>query len=310
MSARRPAVIGVAAGAIVLLVVAVMALVWPNEMSQGPFSARSEAAIQVSKVDEAHFAPVPDRPIFVAILGHDARPGEAVSRADALHLVGINPGTGQATVLNVPRDTYVDIPGGGRDKINAAYARGGPVLQAQALGQLVGVQVSFVISTSFGGLVDMVDQLGGVDVDVPVPMNDVFSRAVFPRGRVHMNGTQVLAFSRNRHVNGGDFARTQHQGLVIQSALAKLRAEGTSPPNLFRWLAVLSRHSRFDGISVPEIYRLGRLAASVDPNRLNNVTMPGYAGYAGAASVVFPAPAAAGLFADFRDDAVMGAASR
>jgi hypothetical protein len=73
---------------------------------------------------------------------------------------------------------------------------------------------------------------------------------------------------------------------------------------------VLSRHSRFDGISIPELYRMGRLAASIDPGRLNNVTMPGYGGFAGAASVVFPAPAASGLFADFRDDAVIGTASR
>ena len=264
-------------------------------------------AIQVQKVDEAHFSPVPDRPVFVAVLGSDARPGEAISRADALHVIGINPGAGRATILNIPRDTFVDIPGGGRDKINAAHARGGAPLTAQALGALVGVPISFVVTTSFGGLVEMVDDLGGVDIDVPVAMNDSFSGARFPQGRHHMGGTSVLAFARNRHLGGGDFTRSQNQGAVIIAALAKLRAEGTAPANLLRWMSTLLRHSRFDGVGVLDLYRMGRLAASIDPSQVANVTMPGTEGFAGPASVVFPGPSAGGLFADFRDNALVGA---
>jgi len=263
------------------------------------------ATFELHKVDEARFSPAPGQPFFVAVLGNDARPGQTISRADALHLVGINPATGRATILNIPRDTYVDIPGGGRDKINAAHARGGPALTAQTMGNLVGVQVSFVLSTGFTGLAAMVDELGGVDVDVPVAMNDSFSGAVFPRGRVHMNGAQALAFSRNRHLGGGDFTRSHDQGILILAALAKLRGEGLNPANIVRWMGVLARHTRLDGVNLIELYRLGRLASAIDPSHVANVTMPGYAGQAGSASVVFVGPGAPALFANFRDDAVV-----
>ncbi len=277
----------------------------------GPGAANSIASttvvpeMVVEKVSDARFAPGPDRPFFVAVIGNDARPGQSVSRADALHLIGVNPATGQATILNIPRDTYVELPGGGRDKINAANVRGGPVTTARALGQLVGVDVSFVVSTGFVGLAAMVDELGGVSVDVPVAMNDPLSGAIFPRGRVQMSGAQALAFSRNRHLGGGDFTRSQDQGILILAALTKLQGEGVNPANIVRWMGVLARHSRFDNVSLTELYRLGRVAASIDPGRVANITMPGRAGQAGAASVVFVGPEAPALFAAFRDDGVV-----
>jgi LCP family protein required for cell wall assembly len=293
--------------AVVLLAAATVALVrGGQDRVRQPPGTTPPLDIEVRKVDEAHFSPVPDRPVFMAVLGTDARSGEVISRADALHVIGINPAAGRATILNIPRDTYVDIPGAGRDKINAAHARGGPVLTAQTLGALVGVPISFVVTTGFGGLVEMVDDLGGVDIDVPVAMNDSLSGARFPQGRHHMGGTSVLAFSRNRYISGGDFGRTQNQGAVIVAALAKLRAEGTGPANLLRWMSTLLRHCRFEGVGVLDLYRMGRLAASIDPGRVANVTMPGSEGFAGAASVVFPTAAAGGLFADFRDNAVVG----
>jgi len=192
------------------------------------------------------------------------------------------------------------------DKINTGHLTGGPVRQAQLVGALVGVKVSFVLSTGFVGLAAMVDELGGVDVDVPVPMNDVNSGAVFPQGRVRMDGGAALAFTRNRGIAGGDFSRTQNQGILILAALAKLRAEDPNPARVFKWLGVLTRHTRFDGVGLPELYRLGRMALAIDPAAVRNVTMPGVGAQEGVQSVVIPTAAAAGLFADFRDDAIVG----
>lgn len=292
---------------LLLLAGAVSAITFPvprPSISKYTYSG-SDAAIAVHKVDEARLAPGPSQPFFVAVIGNDARAGQTVSRADALHLIGMNPATGQATILNIPRDTYTDIPGSGRDKINSAHAQGGPVRQAQALGALVGVQVSFVLSTGFSGLAAMVDELGGVDVDVPIAMNDSLSGARFPKGRVAMDGAQALAFSRNRMVSGGDFTRTQDQGILILAALGKLQAEGTNPSNIVRWMGALARHTSFDGVTLPELYRLGRMAAAIDPAKVANITMPGTTGMAGSASVVFAGPPAAALFAAFRDDGVV-----
>ena len=265
----------------------------------------ARAAFTIHKVDAARFTAAPDSPFFVLVVGNDGRPGDTITRGDALHLIGVNPGLGRATILDIPRDTYAVIPGRGRDKINAAHAAGGPALQARTVGALVGVDVAFVVDTDFQGFTHMVDELGGVDVDVPFPMNDRFSGAFFPAGRVHMDGTSALAFSRNRNIAGGDFRRTENQGLLILAGLAKLRSENAGAADVLRHVSVLARHARVEGASLGELYRLGRLALSLDPANARHVVMPGAAGRAGAASVVFVGAGADALFADLRDDAVL-----
>lgn len=265
----------------------------------------ARAAFRVQKVDEAHFTVEPDKPVFVLVMGNDGRPGDTVSRGDALHLIGINPGQGKATIIDIPRDTFVPVPGMGRTKINAAHVAGGPVLQARAVGDLAGVPVSIVVDTDFAGFVAMVDELGGVDVDVPFAMNDSFSGAVFPAGPIHLDGGGALAFARNRRVAGGDFTRTANQGRLLLAGLAKLRNEGTDAARVLHHVAVFARHGRFDGLTLGDLYRLGRLAVSLDPANVRNVVMPGSIGRAGGASVVFVGAGADGLFADFRDDAIL-----
>jgi polyisoprenyl-teichoic acid--peptidoglycan teichoic acid transferase len=219
--------------------------------------------------------------------------------------VGINPAAGRATILNIPRDTWTDIPGRGLDKVNAGYYHGGPELQARAVSALVGIDIGVVLSTGFEGLVAMVDELGGVDVDVPIAMNDPKSGAFFPAGTVRMGGEDALAFSRNRSLPGGDFTRTHDQGILILAALAKLHAAAPTAADTLAWLSVLARHTRIDGIGLGELYRLGRLGLSIDPAQVRNVTMPGTVGSAANQSVVFAGAAASALFADFRDDAIL-----
>lgn len=287
----------------VLLAAAVLALGLGCIGPSGPSSG--DAALQIVKVDEGRFLPVPHRPLFVLVMGQDARPGQDQSRGDALHVVGINAAAGQATILNIPRDTWTNIPGRGLDKVNTGHYYGGPLLQARAVSALVGVDIPIVISTGFQGLADMVDEMGGVDVDVPVPMNDKNSGAVFPAGTVHMDGGAALAFSRNRNLSGGDFTRTHDQGILMLAALAKLRAASPSAGTTVKWMAILARHTRLDGVGLGDLYRLGRLALSIDPANVRNVTMPGRTGSAANQSVVFVGDAAPALFADFRDDAVL-----
>lgn len=265
------------------------------------------AAVEIHKVDEAHFLPVPGQPVFFLALGIDGRAGLLGDRADAIHLIGVNPAASAGTILNVPRDTFVEIPGRGRGRINDAFFYGGTHLQAETVERLTGIRPSFILTTNFPGLEGLVNDLGGLDVDVPIAMKDKNSGADFPKGRVHMDGRQALAFSRNRYIPDGDLRRTEHQGLLILSALTKVRAENPGPAATLRYLAALARHVRFNDVALPELYRLGRLGLSVDPARMRNVTMPSRIGQAGALSVVFVGPEAAGLFADMRDDAILQA---
>jgi len=271
----------------------------------GPGFQIGAPAFEVTRVDEAHFTDLPGDVQFVLIVGNDARPGDRTSRGDALHLVGVNPSSGRATILNFPRDLWVPIPGRGTDKVNAAFEAGGPLLQARTIGQLVGVNVGYVISTGFDGFQAMVDELGGMDVDVPMAMADRNSGAFFNPGVTHMDGGAALAMARNRNLAGGDFTRSENQARLILAALAKLRGEGPTVARTISWLATLLRHSTLDGASYADLYRLGRLALSIDPAGIRSVTVPGSIGSAANQSVVFLGGGAAGLFADFRDDGVL-----
>jgi LCP family protein required for cell wall assembly len=243
--------------------------------------------------------------VFVLALGSDERPGLDSARTDAIHVIGLNPGQRKATVINIPRDTWVEIPGRGQGRINTAYTLGGAQLAADTVGRLVGVQLGYVLVTTFAGLQRMVDDLGGVSIDVPYLMSDPNSGAALNPGPQKLNGYQALAWSRNRHIPDGDIARTGHQGELLIHALGDLRAKGIDLTGMVHSLDILYRNVRVIGISAPDVFRLGRAALSIEPHNVRNYTIPVVAGFKGAASVLFVRPAASGLFADFADDAVL-----
>ena len=253
---------------------------------------------------------VPDGLVFVLAAGSDARPGEDLlhTRADSIHLLAVNPATGQGTLLGFPRDSWVEIPGHGRGKLNNALALGGPDLLAATVRRLTGLPVDYYVITGFPGLTAMVDELGGVDVLVDRRMNDRNSGARFQRGWHHFTGAEALAFARDRtDVERGDLTRSEHQGLLMLAGLAKMRAEVADDGGVGRWLGVLHQHARFD-VPLSKLPALGALARRLDPARLKNVVAPGRVGTTAGQSVVFLTTEAARIFEDLRADAVLGSA--
>ena len=237
----------------------------------------------------------PSAPFFILLVGNDSRPGVGGARGDALHVLGVNPAMHQATMLDIPRDTCWN-----GDKINVGNTQG-PRAQANDVGGLVGVQISYVVDVDFAGFLGLVDGIGGVDVNVPTKMHDSFSGAYFDPGKLHMTGTQALAFSRDRHdFPTSDIVRTHNQGLLILDAMRQLRAKMQDAPGEFKLLALLGRHAQLDGIGMKDLYRLGRVAFSLNPDQIQNITIP----YTGGSCLGLGA-GAQGLFADFRDDAVV-----
>lgn len=251
---------------------------------------------------------IPSELVFVLALGSDARPREDIlrTRADSIHLIAINPVSRQGTIVGFPRDSYVQFPNGRRGKINDALARGGPEYVAETVRRLSGLPVHYVVTTGFVGFQKMVDEVGGLDMHVDRRMNDRMSGARFQPGWHHFVGGEALAYARNRNdVPYGDFSRSENQGALLLAGLAKLRAEVADDPSLLRWADVLRRNVRFD-VPADHLPRLAALARRVAPERMTNLVLPGRVGYAGNASVVYLTQDAPRLFADLRDDAVIG----
>lgn len=278
------------------------------EPPPAPALAKPDGAPWPPPVPFVSSVPVPDHLVFVLVIGSDARPGQdpTRARADSLHLLAVNPATSRATIVGLPRDSWVDVPGHGHRKINSALVLGGPDLMAQTVRTLTGLPIHYYVVTGFDGFTRLVDELGGVDVAVERRMNDRFSGARFEPGWHHFNGGEALAFSRNRKDSGrGDFSRSENQGLVLLSALAKMRAEVGDDAGVAAWTSVLVKHVALD-VPPADLPGLGALARVLDPHTTDNVVAPGGVGRAGGQSVVFLDPAAATLFDDLRDDAVIG----
>ena len=271
----------------------------------------SADVLEIHAVHGASFVPALEgkRPLFILALGSDARPGQRVTgqRSDSIHIIGIDAARHRATILGFPRDSWVPIPGHGVGKITTALSFGGPPLVARTIEHLTGIRIDFWALTSFPGMIHMVDGIGGLNVFVPQLMHDSFSGAFFRRGPRHLNGSQALAFARDRHdFSSGDITRSRNQGILLMAALARLhKVFSTRPSELLAWIAVFWRNIGTD-LSPQTVWDLALAATRVPVRNVNNLVVPSGTGTVGSQSVVFIQPGAQRLYADMRRDGVIG----
>ena len=286
-----------------VLVACLVAAAW---LAMGrPTPARGETWFRIEQVlSDAHFSGSPEQPVFFLVVGGDSRQGPASgSRGDSLHVVGVNPAQGAATILGFPRDLAVPIPGSGTNKINAALAFGGLPLQTQTVSQLIGLEIPYAVATGFEGFINMVRELGGIDVNIPAPMHDSDAGTNFEPGPLHLDEHGALAFTRDRKSFGsGDVARSENQGYLMVETLRYLQAKGATASGTLGLLGILGRHTEITGMSLIDLYRFARLGLAIDPANIRNVVTPTGGG---AGSDLSLGPGAQELFADFRDDAVL-----
>ncbi len=253
-----------------------------------PDSGRQQFQASLVAVEGASGLDTGDGVVWILALGSDARPGEPVlrSRADAIQLVGFNARTGDSTVIGIPRDSYVDIPGHGRDKINNSLVYGGPALAARAVEGLVGIAPDYVFTTSFVGFQRMVFVLGGVNVYSPDSY--VEPLATIRRGFNDLNGVESLVFVRERYaLPDGDFDRSRNQGRFLIDGLRAVRQRADEPGAVERLVYSFTQHTDID-VGPVELYRLARAVLAVDPRRTTRCVLDGTVRMTGSASVVFP----------------------
>jgi len=159
----------------------------------------------------------------ILLLGVDrALQGTDISRTDTMILTTVQPLKPYVGMLSIPRDLWVPIPGYGENRINAAYffaendAPGsGPQLAAQTVESNFGVNVSYTLRLQFGGLQDLVDALGGVDIELTETMGG------YPPGEYRLDGEQALAFVRDRE-GTDDFFRMEQAQFFLRALLRQL----------------------------------------------------------------------------------------
>jgi LCP family protein required for cell wall assembly len=277
-----------------IALVCVLALAWVAGSVLGAAPGpRRAAAAPLFQIEPAHasFVPVLDgsEPIFVLVIGSDARPDEEIAstRADSLHIVAINPAKQKATIVGIPRDAFVDIPGRGQDKVNAALVYGGPELVVETVEELTGITMDYWAMTGFTTFVDMVNGVDGLVVDVPMAMSDTASDAFFEPGIQRLNGGDALAFARNRHdLLAGDFGRSENHGLLMVSALAQLKREFTKDPGqMLIWVGSFLRYAQTT-MALDDVMDLAFTGTTISPKRVVNAVLPGSTGFVGTTSVV------------------------
>jgi LCP family protein required for cell wall assembly len=264
--------------------------------------------MQVTRYGSASALGAPNQPFFVLLLGTGARSDDPAQSpddpglADAIHVLGVNPALHAATLLDIPRDT--SGPDGSKLNSYIVTSPGNDLrAEADAVSSVIGMPLNYVVRVNFPHFQQLVDAIGGVDVNNPTPLDDDFSGAHFPAGPLHLDGPSALAFARDRHsFSNGDLTRTSNQGVLILAALQAIRKSAPDTAKTLHLVATLGRHVKLDGIGIPQLFHMGELALTFDPSNIKNVVLPVGEG---SGSNLVKSPDADSLLADFRDDAVL-----
>ena len=185
-------------------------------------------------------------------------------RTDTVMLVHIPEGSGEPTMVSLPRDSLVKIPGRGKDKLNAAFAYGGSQLLAQTVESNTGVRIDHYAEVGLGGFADITDAIGGVDLCVKEPMQDPKANLDLQPGCQTLQGPQALGYVRTRATAQGDLDRVQRQ----REFLAALTEKASGPEvlaNPFRLFPlILDTSQSFLVDSGDHVWHLGSLGMAMN----------------------------------------------
>jgi len=236
-----------------------------------------------------------DRRSAVATTGADARAPEWVmgaQRSDTIMVVHIDGDRRGASVISIPRDSWVEVPGHGRTKINAAFSYAGPSLAVSTVERLTGLRIDHLAVVDWAGFSALTDALGGVEVDVPGTVYDSSHKVTWTAGRHRLDGAAALDYVRMRYgLPGGDFDRIRRQQYFLHQLLHTILRESVwaHPVRSYHLLDTLTAHLSVDaGWSRDDMAELLVSLHGLHSDEVHYLTVPiRGTGYVGDQSVVW-----------------------
>ncbi|MFE5341343.1 LCP family protein [Isoptericola sp. NPDC056578] len=221
--------------------------------------------------------------VNLLVLGSDSRisagdPSQwkaGAQRTDAIMLVHLPANRKSAQVVSIPRDSWVDVPGHGEAKINAAFSYGGPALMIQTVQELTGVKIDHFVVTDFESFTSMTDALDGVRIRVPEDIGDG-KQVFFSKGVHMMSGEEALKYTRQRHgLANGDFGRVQRQQNWMRAILAKVNNNRNDVGMMTEFFTTVSRSvAADDGFTIDRMRNLYMSARGLSTNDVDFMTAP------------------------------------
>jgi LCP family protein required for cell wall assembly len=234
--------------------------------------------------------------------------GHAISsNSDTMMIVHVPAHGGSVSVVSLPRDSWVEIPGHGMNKINAAFGIGGPKLMVQTVEQNTGLTINDYIEVNFPGFVKVVNALGGVNICLPFAVDDPDSGLHMRAGPHHVHGVTALEFVRDRHSFAlSDLARISDEQQLLSSMLREAISSGTlaNPVKLSGFLSAVTGAIKVD--QRLNVTSLADRLRGISPSQVTFMTVPlantNYITPTGESAVLWDSQAAAQLFAELKAD--------
>lgn len=300
-------------GLLVATTLGALAIFWALNTGQGVLALAKSDDEVVSELSAANGST-----LTFLVVGSDSRErlddiaffGKAAGeRGDVIMLVHLDQAAGGARMLSIPRDLWVDIPGHGEGKINAAYSYGGSSLMVQTIRENLGIEVNHYVEVDFVGFIEMVDQLGGIDITFPYPARDANSGLSVEAGTQTLDGEQALAFARSRKyqefqddrwvsVDASDLGRTQRQQEVVRAILTEMKTPA-SIAEAGQIAGSMAEHMTIDAtLATSSVASMAWDFRGVVTGSIDGQTLPVYGNTVNGASVVMAAEPEASTMID------------
>lgn len=302
----------IVAGALSALVLAGSGVVWalPNY-----------AAGRVAAVDAGTVEAEPRGALNILLVGVDRRDHltrrqqnllhlgrDLGRRTDTMMIIHLSEDHDRVTVVSLPRDSWVTIPGKGEHKINSAYQFGGPKLTVETVRQATGLPIHHYIEVNVLGFIDVVDAVGGIEVCTPVPINDAKTKFQLPAGTHRLDGVQALFYARTRATARSDLDRIDRQQQVLSALLDRALSGGTlaNPVRLTNLINSALRTITVDRALSRNLLGLAEQLRDVSTDDVEFTTVPladvDYRTPTGESAVLWDKAAAAELFRRIKAD--------